>query len=264
MKKVGVLIIISLLITISFVGCISQQSDSKLSLNVVKVEKRLYTPAGRTAPSSTDDGTYFLYVFFTIKNNDEEIYSYRSNTLGKRLISPEGTNYNSYWMDETEKPDVIAYLEKGETIGDYYIFEMPEEPEIDESWYLFYDNSIPNAKLTNIQSGFNDVFYATVRIVDYYFEDDESSSKKTLYVTISVKNSASNQIPIKISGISVNTTNGTGFALFESIPNTEPDNIIPGAEASWQLYGSIPHNATLDSLTVNVIGASPPKAVFFE
>jgi hypothetical protein len=263
MKKINLILITILTITIAISGCVNQIPEEDVTLTVNNAEKRNYNDYGEPASS----GNIFLYVFFTIKNNANKELS--TNSLFFKLWTLNGT-YSPEWIFGSGGSQVTS-ISEGASASYYIAFEIPETSNVSTEWKLKYSGwqTTKSANLANIKSGFHDMYLATLTIDSYHYSDIGDYSWKTpeegntfIYVNITLSNSEDNDESI--------STNPYYFMLYtaEEGYNYEgdkegiPDEITPGNQASWYIYFEIPEDATLDKLQYDTYGIAPADANF--
>jgi len=266
MKKTIAIIILNLILIITISGCIETEpvDPGDITLTVDNVEKRLYDDNGNPAFS----GNIFLYVYFTIKNDADQELSTRA--IWFELDSEGGATYEPHWIFGVGGSTAKS-VSKGASSSYYIAFEIPENSEVTTSWTLDYDGwqSKKSTNLANIQSGFQDIYLATLTIDDYYFSDTgdyfyqtPSEGNTFIYVNFTLSNSEDNDKPISTSIIyfKLYTTDG-GYS--PKWGDTDiPDTINIGSEYSWYLYFEIPEDAILDKIVYDIWGIAPAEAFF--
>lgn len=265
MKKASILIIVLMMVTVGLLsGCVTQIPEGKISLVVDYVEKRHYDDYAQ--PASTD--SIFVYTFFTIKN--EAVEELSTSSFFFNLKSLTGKTYSPKWLFGTGGSEAAA-ISKGASASYYIAFEVDEDEDITTSWQLNFSSfqATKSANLTNIKSGFRDVFLATLTIDDYYYSDvgdydwDTPSEGNTfLYVFVTLSNSADNDKNINTNQyfFMLYTTDGGYYPEWSD--TSIPDEIIPAGEASWYMYFEIPEDVTLDKLEYNPWDIVPVEASF--
>jgi len=263
MKKIVVILIGIILVGLVFSGCV-KVPEGKITLTVDNVEKRHYDDNGDPASSNT----IFVYTFFTIQN--EAIDELSTSILFFKLSSPLGKTYSPKWFFGSGGSEATA-VSKGASASYNIAFEVDEDEELTTSWQLNFSSwqATKTAFLSNIQSGFHDVFLATLTIDKYHYSNEGEYSWETptegntfIYVNITLVNSPDNDENIN--------TNQYYFKLFttgggynpQGAGGSKPDEILPGGQASWYIYFEIPEGAALDKLQYDTYGIAPAEARF--
>ncbi len=265
MKKIISIIILNLMLIISLNGCIETEpvDPGDITLTVDNVEKRLYDDNGNPASS----GNIFLYVYFTIKNEAHQELS--TNAIWFELDSESGETYKPYWIFGVGGSTAKS-ISKGASSSYYIAFQIPENSDVTTNWNLEYDGwqSKKSTNLANIQTGFQDIYLATLTINDYYFTDTgdffqkPSEGNTFIYVNLTLNNSEDNSNPISTSIILFKLYTTVGGYSPKGGDNNIPNNINIGSEYSWYLYFEIPEDAILNKLVYNTLGITPAEAFF--
>jgi hypothetical protein len=264
MKKIAIILIGILISSIAISGCV-KIPEGEISLTVNSVEKRHYDDYGEPASS----GSVLLYVFFTIKNEVEDELS--TSTLFFKLASPTGKTYSPKWFFGSGGSEATA-VSKGASASYYIAFEVDEDENVNTSWQLNFDSwqATKSANLTNIKSGFHDVFLAILTIDSYYYSDEgdyvweiPAEGNTFIYVNITLANSADNDESISTNQFyfTLYITGSVGYNP-EGDEEGKPDEILPSGQASWYIYFEIPEDATLDKLQYDAYGIAPVEASF--
>jgi len=264
MKKIGIfLILILILCLIMLSGCFSSIEEGDVSLQVTKVEKRLYDEDGDPA----SDGHIFVFVYFSIQNNANEELSL--GTYWFKLWTPHGT-YSSEWFSGggTE----VSSVSEGAKASGYIVFEILEDLEITNEYKLKYSGwqTTKTASFKNIQSGFSDVFLVTLSIDDYYYSDSGDYSWESadegftyVYVNITLENSNENDDVISTSSWNFDLYTSEGTYTYNGDESGIPSEIGPGDQASWYIYFEIPEDSILEKLQYDTLGVAPTVASFY-
>jgi len=263
MKKMLVILIGIIVSSLVISGCVRVPAG-KITLTVDNVEKRHYDDNGEPASS----GTIFIYTFFTIQN--EAVEELSASTLFFKLSSPLGKTYSPKWFFDSGGSEATA-VSKGASASYYIAFEVDIDENVTTSWQLNFSSlqATKSTNLANIQSGFHDVFLATLVVDSYHYSNEGEYSWETpteentfLYVNITLANSPNNDENINTNQFYFKLfTTGGGYNP-QGAGSDKPDEILPGGQASWYIYFEIPENASLDKLQYDTYGIAPAEARF--
>lgn len=263
MKKVAVILIGIIVTSLIISGCVKVPAG-KIILTVDNVEKRHYDNNGEPASS----GAIFVYTFFTIQN--EAVEELSANILFFKLSSPLGKTYSPKWFFGSGGSEATA-VSKGASASYYIAFEVDEDENVTTSWQLNFSSfqAVKSVNLANIQSGFHDIFLATLTIDNYHYSNVGEYSWETptegntfIYVNITLVNSPDNDENINTNQYYFKLfTTGGGYNS-QGAGGSKPDEILPGGQASWYIYFEIPEGATLDKILYDTYGVAPAEAKF--
>ena len=264
MKKIAIILISILIVSIVISGCVSKKESSEIILTINSVEKRHYDNDGDPA----EDGYIFLYVFYTIKNNGDDELELSSSWF--KLWTTNGT-YDAEYSFFDSGGSKVDSISGGASTSSYEIFEIPEDSDILTDWKLKYEYffTTKSTNLANIKSGFYDVYMATLTIDSYHYSDEGEYSwyspeegNTYIYVNITLHNSQDNGASISTSPWNFKLYTLEDGHNYKGDEEGIPDEINPGNQASWYIYFEIPEDATLDKMVYDTSGIAPAQASF--